>query len=156
MEYILAPFENSIYTVSIGERVYLSFESVIVTEIGTFIHVFSEVIVPNEKNKNDKTLIEITRLGLGFTEENWKFDCERARKYCLCIESEGQAQNYLDRYDQYIYFPNYQNKRSLLPTVPTLDIAELERQLQESLKSQSYEQAAQIRDEIEKYNKTPR
>lgn len=150
----ISPFENRIETVSIGETAYLSFESVIVTEIGVFIHILSEVLflTREEVEQKQDDIIEITRLRSGFSPKSWRFNTFRAKKFCLCIESESEADSYLAKEEDYIFFPSFKKKKPTTPPVviPVVDVEQLEKELQQSLNDQKYEEAAEIRDQMKK------
>lgn len=156
------PFENRIETVSVGETVYISYENIIVTEIGIFIHVFSEILFESEINKKQipKEIIPITRIGSGLNRKNWKLNKAHAVRYCLCVETEKDAEDYLNKVEKgkYVYFPKRRKKEPQPPKLPkeiiiSNNIEKLEIELNDSITEELFEKAAKIRDKLKRLRK---
>lgn len=152
------PSQYRVENMKVGERGYIEAYNLIVTKEAVFIDRISEVLTEDEYMDSSEIYegicLLIVRTGEGLTEDDFEINATLLENYDFYLEGKGIfLENSAER-DRYVIFyaPHFELEIIERLRSTTIDShfseTSLEDQLQEALKKEQFELAAQIQKEL--------
>ncbi|MBY0328635.1 hypothetical protein K2Q02_00860 [Patescibacteria group bacterium] len=142
----------------VGERGYIEAYNLIVTTEAVFIDRISEVLTEDEYLNSPEvyggTCLLIVRTGEGLTEDDFEIDATLLDNYDFYLEGKGIFLENSSERDRYVIFYATHFELEIIERLRSTTInshfaeTSLEDQLQEALKKEEFELAAQIQKKL--------
>ncbi len=142
---------TTVKTMKVGEKGYIDFNTIVVTEDGILLHIDTTVYSEEYVDEDDIDFyIPIERIGSKIHEKSFNLDLRRFEHHVFTLESVETYENCMQFPLSYIVFQRF-HLQKLDPSMPALPQTEnLEQQLEKAVDSEDYETAAKIRDKLKK------
>lgn len=148
-------FEYRIETMSVGQVGYLNIEDITITEKAIFVSIFTEV----HEDCDDITNLKITRLGTGFSQDDFELDFSTTdpEEYEVFVEVEAIYIDLMKNKDMNLVFEKFDlqvsDREIKTELSDELLLEKKKKDLEKAKEVQNFILAAKLRDEIKELEK---